>query len=86
MVKQVEISQVEMERDKVKFEYNSLQNDLRNKNLLVEDLEKELVQTKQKLGDVLNEMSEVEQVKICTEKSCDKKNKKNAFTFFSKNK
>ena len=72
-----------MERDKFKFDYSSLHSEMKNKNTLIEELEYELVQTKQKLGDVLNEMSEAEQLNISSARIGEKKTK---FSFFSKKK
>ena len=79
----VEISKVEMDKELLKIENSGLQTKMTDQNILVEELEKELVMTKQKLGDVYNEMSEVEQAKINVDKTGDK-NKK--FSFFSKKK
>jgi hypothetical protein len=72
-----------MERDKLKLEVTTLQNDKNKQISLVEDLEKDLVLTKQKLGEVLNELSEAEQAKINTERIGEKKGK---YSFFSKKK
>ena len=72
-----------MERDKLKQENFTLQSEKMKNTSLVEELEKDLVLTKQKLGEVLNELSEAEQAKIHTERSGEKKGK---FSFFSKKK
>jgi hypothetical protein len=79
----VEISQVEMERDKVKQENTLLLSEKNSQIGHIEELEKEIVLTKQKLGEVLNELSEAEQAQISTERGVTTKGK---FSFFKKNK
>ncbi len=73
-LKKVELTQSQQEYDRKKDENTKLSQSIVELNLKIDSLERELIVTKQKLGDVLNEMSEMENAVIL--KSPDSKDKK----------
>jgi chromosome segregation ATPase len=85
-IKKVELTQTQMECDKYREDLHKLELILKTHNKEQEDkiqiLEKEVVETKQKLGDVLNELSESEN-RNGSNKGEEKKKK---FSFFGKKK
>jgi len=90
-IKKVEISQCETEKEKLASENRKTLMEINEQKIKIENLEQDLVYTKQKLGDVLNELSEMEN--YGSNKSPDKNNdsviekKKTGFSsFFSKKK
>ncbi len=85
-LKKVELTQSQMECEKYREELNKLENSLKNENHsqkeLIEILQLELVETKQKLGDTLNELGDCES-KLTNSQRGEEKNK---FSFFGKKK
>lgn len=89
-IKKVEISQCENEKEKLASENRKIVMEINEQKSKIENLEKDLVFTKQKLGDVLNELGEYENnnTTLKTDKSVESiEKKKTGFaSFFSKKK
>jgi hypothetical protein len=74
--KNVEFTQIESECEKLKLEKSKTENILNEKIVTIEILQKELIDTKQRMGDVLNELSEMEKKKNMSAREVDTKKKK----------
>jgi len=89
-IKKVEISQCENEKEKMISENRKIVMEINEQKSKIENLEKDLIFTKQKLGDVLNELGEYENnnTPIKTDNSNESlEKKKTGFSsFFSKKK
>lgn len=92
-IKKVEISQSESDKEKLISENRRMCIEVNDQKSKIENLEKDLIYTKQKLGDVLNELSEMENHNTTptprnTDKSMDSVDKKKSgfSSFFSKKK
>lgn len=88
-IKKVELTQKENEIEKTQEEKEKLTAIINQNKIKIDILEKELVLTKQSLGDVLNEVSELESRLSggSTERTeTEEKKKKKRFGFFSKKK
>lgn len=68
LLNKVELSKLEMEKEVLKEENAKILNKNKEQFDKIEELEKDLVTTKQKLGEVLNEISEIEQAQIMIDK------------------
>ena len=87
-IKKVELSQCESEKENLFSENRRIMIDVNDQKNKIENLEKDLIFTKQKLGDVLNELSEAENKTKPNEKGNESiEKKKTGFSsFFSKKK
>lgn len=85
IMKKVELSNKETEKEKLFSDNKRLESQIFECKLKIENLENDLIFSKQKLGDVLNEMSEIESSAITSERSLDNiSEKKSSFSFFKK--
>lgn len=86
-IKKVELTHSNSEVEKLIEDKKEVLNSINEYKTNIELLEKELVQTKQKLGEVLNELSEAENKALDSERNGSDNgvvNKKKGFSFFKK--